>query len=195
MLVANHISWLDVFAINSVQPSRFIAKSEVRSWPLLGWLCEATGTLFIHRARRHHTAHINQQVVAALALGDSFAIFPEGTTTAGDTLLPFHASLLEPALTGNAIVYPLAIRYTRPDGSHCPEADYTGDKSLLGSMWLIVSQREIHGHLQFLPPVATANRQRREVARAAESAIANALNLAVPHRGAETAADPPAEAR
>jgi 1-acyl-sn-glycerol-3-phosphate acyltransferase len=194
MIVANHISWLDVFAINSAHPSRFIAKSEVRSWPLLGWLCEETGTLFIHRARRHHTAHINQQVVAAFAQGDSFAIFPEGTTTAGDTLLPFHASLLEPALAGNASVYPVAIHYTRPDGSPCPEADYTGDKSLLGSMWLMVSQREIHGQLQFLPPVVSANRHRREVARAAESAIASALNLAVTHTRAETAADPPAAA-
>ena len=79
MLVANHVSWLDIFAINAIVPVRFVAKSEVRSWPFIGWLCARAGTLFIRRARPHDTARINDVVAKALRAGDVFAVFPEGT--------------------------------------------------------------------------------------------------------------------
>ena len=182
MVVSNHVSWLDIFAINTVHPMRFIAKSEIRHWPVAGWLCAKGDTLFIERKRRHHTAHVNAHVVAAMEQGDIFAVFPEGVTTTGDMLLPFHASLLQPALACGARLFPVAIRYTRADGSLCNEADYEGAKSLLDSLRLILTQPVIHVHLQFLPPLACNGPHRRELAQAAACVIANALNVPAPQR-------------
>jgi len=188
MIVANHVSWLDIFAINAVHTARFVAKSEIRRWPLLGWLCEEGGTLFIERARRHHAAHINEQVAAALRQGDTFAVFPEGTTTAGNAVQPFHASLLQPALACNATLYPVAIRYTRADGSLCSEADYEGDKSVLDTLLRMITQPEINVRLQFLSPLTTTGNHRRELAHEAARLIARALDVPAPRRRPESIA-------
>ena len=182
MIVANHVSWLDIFAINAVHAVRFVAKSEIRRWPVIGWLCEKGGTLFIARARRRHTAHVNEQVAAALGQGDIFAVFPEGITTTGDVVRPFHASLLQPALACGAQLLPVAIRYTRADGSLCNEADYEGDKSLIHSLRLMLTQPVIHVHLQFLPPLVCNGAHRRELAQEAARVIARALNVSAPPR-------------
>ena len=192
LIVANHVSWLDIFAVNAVHPTRFVAKSEIRAWPLIGWLCARGDTLFIHRHRRHHTREITQAMAAALTAGESFAVFPEGTTTHGDVLLPFHTSLLQPALVANACIYPVAIRYTRTDGSLCVEADYEGEKNLLQSLLQLVTQRQVELRLQFLPPIAVAGMDRRALADAAAGAIATALGLAAPSRRAGSARGPTA---
>jgi 1-acyl-sn-glycerol-3-phosphate acyltransferase len=180
MIVANHISWLDIYSINAVRATRFVAKSEIRRWPVIGWLAGKGGTLFIERARRHHIAEINRQIAAALERGDTFAVFPEGMASAGDAVLPFHASLLQPALACRARLFPVAIRYTRADGSLCSEADYAGDKSLLDTFLLMLTQRSIHVHLQFLPSLACDGRHRRELAHEAAGLIARALNVPAP---------------
>ena len=180
MIVANHVSWLDIYAINTVRAARFIAKSEVRRWPVIGWLCEQAGTFFVERARKRHTAQINEQVAAALMQGDTVAVFPEGTTTAGDVVLPFHASLLQPALKCDALLYPVAIRYTRADGSLCSEADYQGDKSFLDTLSLMVTQPVIYAKLQFLPPPTCTGKRRCELAHEAAQLIASALDVPAP---------------
>ena len=180
MLVANHVSWLDIFAINAAHAMRFVAKAEIRGWPVIGWLCAQAGTLFIERAQRRHTVNINQQMAAGLRSGDTFAIFPEGIITSGDILLPFHASLLQPALECGAQLFPVAIRYTRADGTLCYEADYVGAKTLVDSLRLMLTQPVIHVHLQFLPPITVDSRHRRELALSAETVIAAALNLPAP---------------
>lgn len=192
MIVANHVSWLDIFAINTVRTVRFVAKSEIRRWPVFGWLCAQVGTIFIERTRRHHIAQINEQVVAALTQGDVFAVFPEGMISAGNVLLPFHASLLQPALACDAMLYPVAIRYVRADGSLCSEADYEGDKSMFGSLLLMLTQRVIFVRLQFLPALKSAGKHRREIAHKASRLIAGALGVPAPRRRAGTAAGPKA---
>lgn len=192
MIVANHVSWLDIFAINAVRPVRFVAKSEIQRWPVLGWICEQSGTLFIERTRRRNIAPINEQVVAALKQGDTFAVFPEGVITAGDVVLPFHASLLQPALECDALLYPVAIRYTRADGSLCGEADYEGAKSMADSLLLMVTQPTINARLQFLAPLACAGKHRRELAHEAAQRIANALGVPAPRRRAGPAGNPQA---
>lgn len=192
MIVANHVSWLDIFAINAVRKVRFVAKSEIRRWPVFGWLCAQGSALFIERARRHHAAHINRQMTAALRQGDLFVVFPEGYTSAGDVVMPFHTSLLQPALECDAMLYPVAIRYTRADGSLCSEADYEGDKSMLGSLRLILTQPVINARLQFLAPLACAGKHRRELAYETSRLIAGALGVPAPHRRAGTAAGPKA---
>ncbi len=195
LLVANHVSWLDIFAINAVRPTRFVAKSEIRGWPLIGWLCARGDTLFIHRNRRHHTREINQAMATALTAGESFAVFPEGTTTHGDVLLPFHTSLLQPALVAGVGILPVAIRYTRADGSLCTEADYEGDKNLFQSLLQLLTQPEVEVRLQFLPAMASAGMDRRGLADAAAADIATALGLAAPSRRAGSARGPTASVR
>lgn len=190
MLVANHVSWLDIFAINAAHAMRFVAKSEIRRWPVIGWLGAQGGTLFIERAQRRHTVNINEQIATGLRAGDTFAVFPEGAITSGDVVLPFHASLLQPALACNAQLFPVAIRYTRADGTLCYEADYAGAKTLLDSLRLILTQPVIHVHLQFLPPLACDSRHRRDLAHDAAAQIAAALNLPAPQRRNRKASRP-----
>lgn len=190
MIVGNHVSWLDIFAINSAHAMRFVAKAEIRRWPVIGWLCAQGGTLFIERAQRRHTTQINAQVAAAMKQGDTFAVFPEGKVTAGDAVLPFHASLLQPALECNARLFPLAIRYTRADGSLCSEADYEGAKTLMETLRAMLTQPVIHAHLQFLPPLACDGWHRSELAHEAALRIAAALNVPAPRRRTGKASRP-----
>ena len=171
MLVANHVSWLDIFAINAILAVRFVAKSEIRSWPLIGWLCERAGTLFIRQARRADTLRVNDAVTAALHAGDVFAVFPESTTTDGSRVLKFHSSLLQPAVAARATVQPVAIRFEREDGTLCTEVSYEGERSLWDTVRAITSQPVIDAHLTFLPPLDSADVHRRELAQRARDAI------------------------
>jgi 1-acyl-sn-glycerol-3-phosphate acyltransferase len=177
MLVSNHVSWLDIFAINAVLPVRFVAKSEVRSWPAIGWLSAKTGTLFIERGRRRDTARINHEIAQAMLGGDVVAVFPEGTTTDGSTVLRFHSSLLQPALLAEAHVHPVALRFEREDGSLCVEAAYDGDKSLWGSILLMTARPVIHVQLWFLPVLPVDAAHRRTLAAAAHELIADRLKF------------------
>lgn len=175
MLVANHVSWLDIYAINAVLPVRFVAKSEIRAWPAFGWLSAKTGTLFIERARRRDTARINHEIADAMLRGDVVTVFPEGTTTDGSQVLRFHSSLLQPALLAEARVYPVALRFEREDGSLCVEAAYDGDKSLWDTLRLIVAQPAIHIHVWFLQALPVGAVHRRTLAATAHQAIADRL--------------------
>lgn len=175
MLVANHVSWLDIYAINAVLPVRFVAKSEIRSWPVIGWLSAKTGTLFIERRRRRDTLRISGEIVAAMRRGDVVTVFPEGTTTDGSQVLRFHGSLLQPALQAGAQLYPVALRYERGDGSLCVEAAYDGDKSVWDTLKLMTTQPVIHVRVSFLPALPTETTDRRTLAQAAHAAIADRL--------------------
>ena len=175
MIVSNHVTWLDIFAINAVVPSRFVAKSEMRAWPLIGWLSTRVGSLFIDRTKRHDTVRINHAVSAALKTGDVFAVFPEGTTTDGSTVLKFHASLLEPAVEADAAVQPVALWYERIDGTLCTEVSYSGGNSMWDTLMAITSHHEVRVHVCFLQPILPVTRHRRDIAREAREAILQTL--------------------
>jgi 1-acyl-sn-glycerol-3-phosphate acyltransferase len=189
LIAANHVSWLDIFLVSSVEPTRFIAKSEVRDWPLVGWIVEKAGTLFLRRDGRRDIARINERAHAALAAGDCVGLFPEGGTTEGDRLLKFHSSLFEPALANGARVQPVAIRYEHCDGSLCRAATFYGEISFMQSLALIVRQREIIARIAFAPAIDPAGLGRREVARLAEERVANLLGLPVAGRQPGTLPD------
>ena len=178
MIAANHVSWLDIFAIAGVRPTRFIAKAEIRDWPIAGWIAERGGTIFIRREKRRDTGRISERVHQALAEGDCVGLFPEGATTEGDEMLRFHSSLFEPAVANAAHVHPCAIRYLRADGDLCREVAYVGDLSFTQSFGLVMRQRGVVVTLSFAAPIETANRNRREVAALAEGEIASLLGLA-----------------
>ncbi|WP_374347561.1 lysophospholipid acyltransferase family protein [Chitinimonas sp.] len=175
LVVANHVSWLDIFAINAVATSRFVAKSEVRGWPVLGWLCARTGTLFVTRERRHDTKRINKQIAHALHAGDCIAVFPEGSTSDGSDVLVFKASLLQPAIDAEAEVLPIAIRYLDQHGQASDAAAYIGEMSLLDSIRRLIAEPRLTVSLTFLPAIHAAHRHRRELAQQAQQQIAGVV--------------------
>jgi 1-acyl-sn-glycerol-3-phosphate acyltransferase len=189
MLVANHVSWLDIFAIDAVVPVRFVAKSEVRKWPLVGWLSARAGTIFIDRARRQDTLRINDAIAQTLRSGDLFAVFPEATTSDGSTLLKFHSSLLEPAMKAGAAVQPVALRYEREDGSLCTEAAYDGTRSVWDALIGIVSEPCVIVHVFMLRPVLPGAGSRRALALEAWHAIHRTLYPEAPSSDTETVDD------
>ena len=191
VFVANHVSWLDIWLIYSLRPVRFISKADVRAWPVIGWLAEKTGTLFIHRERRHHTAAVIKQAEAALAQGDCIGLFPEGTTTDGLRLLPFHASLFQAAVARQAPIVLIAIRYRLPDGGIDTAPAYYGDLSLADSLRAVLARRRIRVEATYLGTLTSAGQTRRELSRVAESTIAKALNLPAPHKAPEIPAGLP----
>lgn len=192
MLVANHVSWLDIFLINTAWSARFVAKSEIRKWPVVGWLSAQSGTLFIERERRRDTARINDYVADALRAGDRVVVFAEGTTTDGTEVLPFHSSLLQPIVAAGGTAAPVAMRYLYPDGRLSEHATYTGTRSLFQSMQLLASQKETIAELAFCEPVPTAGLHRRDLAEQSAALIAAALALPAPGTRRKKASGPPA---
>jgi len=192
MFVANHISWLDIYLLDAVCPVRFVSKAEVRAWPVIGWLAVRIGTLFIERARRHDTARAGREVVDALRQGDCVAVFPEGTTSNGTLLRPFHASLLQSAINSGASLWPVAIRYVHRDGTANISPAYVDDMSFADSLHRILAEPELVAEITYLEPLPVQGLSRRELAALAERAIANALNLTVPGRKSDKPAYPPA---
>jgi 1-acyl-sn-glycerol-3-phosphate acyltransferase len=175
LIVANHISWLDIFVLNSVQPARFVAKAELARWPVVGRLITGAGTLYIERERRRDTRQVNHRAAEALARGDVIAIFPEGTTTDGRTVLPFHGSLLQPIVDAAGRVQPIALRYRDAAGEHSDAPAYVGETTFLQSLWRVLGERTLVVEMHLAPPLHAHARHRRELSRAAEAAIRTAL--------------------
>jgi 1-acyl-sn-glycerol-3-phosphate acyltransferase len=177
LIVANHISWLDIFVINTMQPCRFVAKSDIRDWPLIGWLCARSGTIFISRGKLRDVRRIYQGVVAGLRSGERVAFFPEGTTAAQGQILPFHANLFEAAIEAEVPVQPYALRYVDAQGALHPAADFIGEMTFVQSMMAILRGGPITAHIAVLPVIPLAGTpHRRELADAAHQAIRTALH-------------------
>lgn len=190
LLAANHVSWLDVCVLMAACPTRFVAKAEISQWPILGLLSRNVGTLFIERAKRSDTLRINQQISEVLMKGERVTVFPEGTTTDGMYLNHFHASLLQSAVATDALLFPVAISYRNVAGDVCQEAAYI-DPSLILSLQKILSQTSIDAELTFNSPASCGLRNRRELARLSERAIADTLLLPIVHKGPEKLPDLP----
>jgi len=177
VLVANHVSWLDIHVLHSIVPVRFISKSEVRDWPLVGHLARAAGTLFIAREKKSDAIRVNQEMAAELQAGECLAFFPEGTTSDGQGMRAFYPSLFQPAVEAGCPVVPAAIRYFDLRGGPCLEAAYHGDMTLLGSFWSVVNMPGLVVQVEFLPAMSSAGLHRRELAKQAEASIRAALGF------------------
>ena len=177
MIAANHVSFIDIMLISSVCPTRFVAKSEIRAWPLAGWIADRAGTLFIRRDQMRDMARIDARVREVMGEGDCVGLFPEGITTEGDELRKFHSSLFEPAVANTAHVHPVAIRYEHPDGTLCREMSFIGDRTFGESIGLILHQRRVRARIMFAPTVETAGASRRDVAKAVETRVASLLGV------------------
>ena len=191
LIVANHISWLDIFAINALRPAAFISKAEVRRWPFIGWLAARNDTIFLNRGSRRHARAINEEIDARLNTGRDVAIFPEGRTTDGRRVQEFHAALLQPAIETGRPLLPIAIAYLDAEG-HPSVAPSFADTSLPQCFAAILTCRTLTAQLRPLPIIATTNRSRREVSRDAQAAIATRLGFPPAHTAPGTPPDLPA---
>ena len=136
LLVSNHISWLDIPVLHAARHCRFVSKSDVQDWPLIGTLATAAGTLYIERSSRRDALRMVHLMRDALQANEVLAVFPEGTTGDGRELLPFHANLLQAAVLGNAPVQPVGLRFMdQASGQISYAPSYIGDETLLGSIW------------------------------------------------------------
>ena len=190
LVVANHISWLDIFVLNAVHPVRFVAKSELTQWPVIGQMIRGAGTVFIERERRRDTHRVNEQMARVLQAGDVVAIFPEGTTTDGRDMLPFKSSLLQPIVEARGHVQPVAIRYRTDGGALSVAPAYVGDTSFASSFWSVCGARALVVTLSARPRLPAHASHRRELARAAEFSIRMAWEPHATAMAPETRDDP-----
>jgi 1-acyl-sn-glycerol-3-phosphate acyltransferase len=175
LLVANHVSWLDILAITSHAPSIFVAKREVRDWPAIGWLAARAGTLFLQRSSGRSLLRVKNRIAAQLLARRSVAFFPEGTTSSGSGVMPFRSGLLQAAVDGARPVQPVAIAYYGEDGKPSPDAAFIDGMTLWQSIGAICRSGHITVRLAFATPLAPAGRTRKELAREARDTIAAIL--------------------
>lgn len=179
LLVSNHVSWLDIAVIHAACPhARFVSKADVLRWPLLGWLIKSVGTLFIERERKRDALRVVHEVAAALGRGETVAVFPEGTTGAGDKVLPFHANLLQAAIASHSPVQPVALRYHEPGQRFSVCAQYINQMTLVHSMWRVVSARGLGVNLRFLLSEGSTHADRRALAQHLREEIQQVLDQA-----------------
>jgi len=172
LLFTNHLSYLDVLAISSVTPAVFVSKAEVRHWPLFGWFAAIAGTVFVERARRLQVGEVNREVEAALAAGALVVIFPEGTSTNGQSILPFRTSLLEPAVHGQHDIHVGWLHYEleQGDGDASKEICYWGDHTFLPHAINVLGKKSIHATLRFAKFQRTTD-DRKELAKQLHAAV------------------------
>lgn len=176
LIVANHVSWLDIMAIHAVCPeARFVAKADVQGWPLVNRLVDSAQTLYIQRENRRDALRVVHQMADALKAGDTLAVFPEGTTGPGPELLPFHANLLQAAIATGAPAQPVVLRFADGQGRFSSAAQYLGDTTLAQSLWRLAGRRGLVVHVTVLPAQGTAQADRRELSEHLRSRMAAAL--------------------
>lgn len=173
---ANHVSWLDIPCLRTVVDAAFVAKSEVRRWPLVGGLAARAGTLFLKRGNHDATNEVADRMTWLLAANKPVIVFPEGTSTDGSTVLRFHARLYQAAIRIDGHAQAVAIRYPRASGIN-PEVPFVGDDDLAGHLWRLLGEESIEAELHFCAPLATEGRERRMLADATRRQIIGALEF------------------
>ena len=192
LIVCNHVTWLDILVLHACAHARFVAKSEVHHWPLIGPMAAAAGTLFIERASRRDAMRVVHQMVEVLQAGEVLAVFPEGTTSDGLQLLPFHANLIQAAISANAPVLPAALRYVDARSGHTSQAvSFVGDESLVASLWHTACASGLQVRLAWGQPDLDAGRERRTWAKDLQQQVhALWLGLGACPLGAEPVSHP-----
>lgn len=176
LIVANHVSWLDIMAIHAVCPeARFVSKADVQTWPLVNRLVDSAQTLYIQRENRRDALRVVHQMADALTAGDTVAVFPEGTTGPGPELLPFHANLLQAAIASATPVQPVVLRFADRQGRFSAAAQYLGDTTLAQSLWRLARGQGLVVHVTVLAPQGSEHADRRALSERLRSQMADAL--------------------
>ncbi len=177
LLVANHISWLDITSLHAARFCRFVSKADVARWPLIGALASGVGTLFIQRESRRDAMRVVHHMADSLRAGHVLAVFPEGTTSDGVDLLPFHANLLQAAIASGAPVQPVALHFVDASGGRSLAPCYVGDDTLLGSVWRTARARGITVRIAFGTSQEAQGRERRAWAEALRAEVVRLRSL------------------
>lgn len=173
LLVANHISWLDILVMNAAHPARFVSKADVKGWPLLGSLVTGAGTLYIERESRRDAMRVVHQMADALRARDVLAVFPEGTTGDGRDLLPFHANLIQAAISAHAPVLPVGLSFINGHNGQRSDAPlFVGDTTLLQSIWSTLRATGVRAVVHYGQAQHAEGRDRRAWAQALREAVA-----------------------
>lgn len=173
LLVANHISWLDITSLHAARFCRFVSKADIRQWPVIGTLAIGVGTLFIERESRRDAMRVVHHMTERLREGDIIGVFPEGTTSDGTGLLPFHANLLQAAITAGVPVQPVSIQFIdRATGQRSPAPCYVDDDTLFESVWRTLRASGIVVLVSFGEPQGAQGRDRRDWAHALREDVA-----------------------
>jgi 1-acyl-sn-glycerol-3-phosphate acyltransferase len=176
LLAANHVSWLDIFVINAIQPAHFVAKSDIRSWPLVGLLCDRSGTIFVERTRRTAVREVLAVMADRLSKHGIVAVFPEGTTGDMFSLQPFHSNFLQAAVTTKASIQPLGIAYKRANGQVADAVQFIGDTTFVASAIRVMGQPKIVANLIITQQILVAEHTRHELCDLAQQHISQALD-------------------
>jgi 1-acyl-sn-glycerol-3-phosphate acyltransferase len=173
----NHVSWLDIFVLNVVRSTAFVAKQEIRHWPLIGWLAAGADTIFIERGFRHAVHRVGLAMQARFDRQQAVGLFPEGTTSEGFDVLSFYANLFEPARREDVVIQPVALRYSH-HGQRSALAAFVGNESLLKNLWRVLGERGLSVQLVFLKPIAEVDQEkprRADLAKQTREAIRQAV--------------------
>jgi 1-acyl-sn-glycerol-3-phosphate acyltransferase len=175
LVVGNHISWIDIYVINAWRPTPFVSKAEIRKWPVVGWLAEQLGTVFVQREKRSDAKRIMHELANRLMAGELMCVFPEGTTTDGRALLPFHANMFQAAVSASVPVQPICLMYEDARGMLSTAPAYIGDMSLNDSLNAVLRGEPLTAHLYVCNPLAPGA-DRRLLASEAQAAVQAALD-------------------
>jgi len=163
LMVANHVSWLDVLAINAVSPGVFIAKLDVLAWPLLGRLAELSGTRFIRRADLGGLRELVENITRLLARGAQLVAFPEGTSTLGHDVKPFSSALFQAAINTGAAVQAVTLQYGHT-GACDRRAAFIDDDEFLPHLLTLLARERTVVHATFAPTVGCTQAKRQRLA-------------------------------
>ncbi|MGW1674279.1 lysophospholipid acyltransferase family protein [Streptomyces sp. NPDC002324] len=172
LLVANHVSWLDIPLLGAVRPARMLAKADIRTWPVAGALVARSGVLFIERDRIRALPETVARIADTLRGGAAVVAFPEGSTWCGRAQGRFRRAVFQAALDAGVPVQPVRVRYRFTGGGASTAPAYVGDDSLLASVWRVVSARDVVAEVDVRPVIAPAGPlDRRALAQAAQMAV------------------------
>ncbi|HVE06522.1 MAG TPA: lysophospholipid acyltransferase family protein [Paraburkholderia sp.] len=176
LVISNHISWIDIYVINAWRPTRFVSKAEVRQWPVVGWLAHQLGTVFIQREKRSEAKRIMHELAQRLESGQTMCVFPEGTTSDGLALLPFHANMFQAAVSASRPVQPLCLYYEDAHGKQSTAPAYIGDMSLGQSLDALLRGGPLTAHV-YVGDALAPGAERRVLAAEAQASVGHALAL------------------
>jgi lyso-ornithine lipid O-acyltransferase len=173
LLVSNHISWLDIIVLGRFLPAYFVAKSDILVWPIIGYLAKQAGTIFIRRGDKQQVKATTEKMLWLLKQNNTIITFPEGTTTKGDTVSPFHTSLFQPALLTKSVIQPVAIQYEGDAKKHAP---FIGEDAFVPHLIKILSLEKVVVRVVFLSHIYTAGKNRHSVCNEARLMIEECIS-------------------
>jgi 1-acyl-sn-glycerol-3-phosphate acyltransferase len=177
LLISNHISWLDIIVIGQYLPVYFVAKSDISSWPIIGYLSRQGGTIFIRRGNKKSIKATTEKMIWVLKQNSNIVAFPEGTTTSGNEVLSFHASLFQPALLTKSVIQPVVIQY---EGAAKHQAPFIGEDDFVRHLIKMLCLDKVEVRLSFLPVIKSLGKDRHTVCVEAREKIYEKISESSP---------------